>query len=70
MKLRRYFTLVILLVSLVILSGCSAQQLSADEVQKFANPLTGNMLLAINEDDYPGFPGILVGFSQITQQLA
>lgn len=55
MKLRKYFTLVILLVSLAILSGCSAQQLSADEVQKFANPITEDMLLAMNEDDYPRF---------------
>jgi hypothetical protein len=39
----------------VTFSGCSAQQLSAEKVKEFADPMTENILLAMNEDDYPRF---------------
>jgi Protein of unknown function (DUF3887) len=43
------------ILSLIILSGCSAQQPSGDETQKFADPMTENMLVAMNENNYAQF---------------
>ncbi len=55
MKLCKYVSLLAILISLVTFSGCSAQQLSAEKVKEFADPMTENILLAMNEDDYPRF---------------
>ncbi|SMC80636.1 DUF3887 domain-containing protein [Sporomusa malonica] len=55
MKLCKIVVLITFLISLIVLSGCSAQQLSAEETKKFADPITENMLLAMNEDNYSRF---------------
>lgn len=55
MKLRNIVCLLAALIVLIIISGCSAQQPSADEIKKFADPMTENILVAMNDDDYPRF---------------
>lgn len=46
---------VMFLINLFIISGCLAQQPQQSEVNNFADPLTENILLAMNEDNYPRF---------------
>ncbi|SMD00544.1 DUF3887 domain-containing protein [Sporomusa malonica] len=55
MNLCKYMVIAIILINLMALSGCSAQQPSAEETKKFADPITENMLLAMNEDNYSRF---------------
>lgn len=55
MKFCKILVSLAVLVNLVVLSGCSAQQPSPDEVKKFADPITENVLLAMNEDNYSRF---------------
>lgn len=46
---------VLFLINLFIISGCLAQQPQQSEVNDFADPLTENILLAMNENNYPRF---------------
>lgn len=51
----KYVFLSILFIGVALLSGCFAQQLPADEVKKYADQMTENILVAMNEDDYARF---------------
>lgn len=55
MKSCKYIVLITFLISFMIFAGCSAQQPPVDEVKLFAEPMTENILLAMNEDDYARF---------------
>jgi hypothetical protein len=55
MKLCKYVVLTTMLISMIVLSGCSQQQPSVDETKKFADPITENILLAMNDDNYSRF---------------
>lgn len=55
MKLRKIVCSLAVLIVLIISSVCLAQQPSTDEIKKFADPMTENILVAMNNDDYPRF---------------
>lgn len=55
MKFYKNILLLTALILLTILPGCSAQQPSIDEVKQYADPITENILVAMNEDNYSRF---------------
>lgn len=55
MKLCKYVVLTTMLISMIVLSGCSEKQPSVDEAKKFADPITENILQAMNDDNYSRF---------------
>lgn len=55
MKLYKSILLLVAVFFITILPGCSAQQYSVDEVKQYADPMTENILLAMNEDNYARF---------------
>ncbi|WP_378953031.1 DUF3887 domain-containing protein [Pelosinus sp. sgz500959] len=55
MKLYKNILLLTALILLIILSGCSAQEIPLAEVKQYADPITENILIAMNEDNYSRF---------------
>lgn len=55
MKLWKYVVLTTMLLLSVTISGCFAQQPPVDATKTYADPMTENMLLAMNEDNYARF---------------
>lgn len=56
-KMRVYKKIFLLtsLILLILLPGCWAQQNPLDEVTEYADSMTENILVAMNEDDYSRF---------------
>lgn len=53
MKTKKLYLLCAMLLLFIVLSGCAKEkQIDVEQVQKYADPITENILLAINEDDY------------------
>ncbi|MBP2629041.1 MAG: hypothetical protein H6Q68_3752 [Firmicutes bacterium] len=55
MKLYKNILLLTALILLTILPGCSAQQIPLAEVTQYADSITENILMAMNEDNYSRF---------------
>jgi len=55
MRWRLATCLVACLMLLTIFSVCLAKQPSAEDVRPFADPMTENILMAMNEDNYSNF---------------
>lgn len=55
MKLYKNILLLTALILLIILPGCSAQQIPLIEVKQYADSITENILMAMNEDNYSRF---------------
>jgi len=55
MRCRITTCLVTFLMCLMIFSVCSAKQPSAEDVRPFADSMTENILMAMNEDNYSNF---------------
>ncbi|MBU2702946.1 hypothetical protein Ga0466249_004081 [Sporomusaceae bacterium BoRhaA] len=55
MRWRLTTCLVAFLMCLMIFSVCSAKQPSSTDVRPFADPMMENILMAMNEDNYPNF---------------
>jgi len=54
-KLYKNILLLSALILLIILPGCSAQEIPLAEVKQYADPITENILMAMNEDNYSRF---------------
>jgi len=54
-KLYKNILLLTALILLTILPGCSAQQIPLAEVTQYADSITENILMAMNEDNYSRF---------------
>ena len=54
MKMPKALLIITALILVTAISGCAAQP-SAEETQKYADPMTENILLAMNDDNYPRF---------------
>ena len=56
-KVKFYKNILLLttLILLIILPGCSAQQIPLAEVEQYADSITENILMAMNEDNYSRF---------------
>ncbi len=53
MKTKIFYPLCVILLLFVLLSGCTKdKQVDVKQVQKYADPITENILLAMNEDGY------------------
>ncbi|MBP2651436.1 MAG: Tetratricopeptide repeat-containing protein [Firmicutes bacterium] len=69
MKWRLNVCLVVFLMGIMIFSVCSAKQPSLNDVSPFADPMTENVLIAMNEDSYRNFSrdfsdGMKIGLSE------
>ncbi|MCE5286610.1 MAG: DUF3887 domain-containing protein [Pelosinus sp.] len=53
--LKQWATMLGILLLLINLLGCSTEKISPDETKKFADPMTENILIAMNEDNYSQF---------------
>lgn len=55
MRLYKNILLLTALLLLILLPGCLAQQMPLEEVKQYADPITENILVAMNEDNYSRF---------------